>query len=433
MRQSLHLLIVDDDRRSALAGWHGGRWLLPLVETAERVRCPMAVLGWLKARGLWGEVVGQWLGRAQAHRLAMDWTVVVLARERLRAGGAALQWTSLTTLLASPALLAYQRFALSTIAATGEAPITAGPFGDTNWPEEMKRWAREVLAEPCVGPSLPHRLSAYEVVAELSTKGGRFFVKGLPPERVVEATVTMRAHDLAPDSFPRTVASAPRADGSLWWLMEACPGRALAENMTAARAADVAAAWIRVQRRIGEDGKLWSLVPAVEVPALERWLVDLLAAEGNQTDVDPCAVAIREVAGRVDPSRVPWAFVPCDLDPSNVIVDGNDVRFIDLDDAVVGPALLAVATFTRRVRRPSPEVADFLLNTCTHEWQPPIDFGEVWSSVSLLSRLVECHFGWKRMRLKTERGEIQGVLDLGRRSIVKRLVNACTAYGIGID
>lgn len=428
MRQTLHLLILDDECRSAIAAWYGSRWMLPVLEVAERVRAAFVVLQWLAAQGLRGEVVGQWLGRAQTINAAMDWIVVVRTR-RLSSVAlpAGVGWTPLHRLLSSPALLDYQHWVVKATAPTDDVLIARGPFATTTWPVEVKRWVRDVLGAPCDDPIVPHRISAYELVLECHTKRGRYFLKGLSSERAVEATITMRMHELAPQSFPRTVACATRADGSLWWLMEACPGQELAENVTAALSADVAAAHARVQQRVGSDETVRSLLPALDLSALARWTTEFLGAEGEVSVVERCALAIREASECIERTSVAWTWVACDLDPSNAIVHGRAVRFIDLDDSVVGPAPLAIATLARRIRRIAPESVGHLHHAYERAWQPALVIDERWSKFDRVSRVLECYLGWRRVCLKSERGEIHGFLDHARKLVASKIIKACTA------
>src|SRR5689334_14309184 len=77
MNQSLHVLIVDRERGTALVTRHCGRWLLPIVRSPERLRAGPLVLQWMADRGLRGRVVGQWVGRHSENGDSMDWLIVV--------------------------------------------------------------------------------------------------------------------------------------------------------------------------------------------------------------------------------------------------------------------------------------------------------------------------------------------------------------------
>src|SRR5437660_6431353 len=103
MQQCLHLLIVDRDRREALATRCGSRWLLPMLCGPERIRAGLLVSCWIAERGLGGAVIGQWLGRVSSTQQAMDWLVIVDARRSARAVAPPhTGWTPLECLKSSP-------------------------------------------------------------------------------------------------------------------------------------------------------------------------------------------------------------------------------------------------------------------------------------------------------------------------------------------
>src|SRR5437868_12343752 len=96
MLQTLHLLIVDEERGGALLTRYGRRWLMPVVCLPERVRPGPALLQWAAARGLSARFVGQWLGRAAPDGKAIDWLAVLASSaERAIVSAAGLEWLSL--------------------------------------------------------------------------------------------------------------------------------------------------------------------------------------------------------------------------------------------------------------------------------------------------------------------------------------------------
>jgi hypothetical protein len=114
-----------------------------------------------------------------------------------------------------------------------------------------------------------------------------------------------------------------------------------------------------------------------------------------------------------------------DLDPRNVLLSADgDVRFIDLDDSVFGPAPIAVATFTRRLKGVGAAWAPELYRVYERAWTPPLSIADRWPAFELVSTLVECFLDWERVRRKTARGEVFDVLDSARRRIARRLETA---------
>jgi hypothetical protein len=183
MRQLLHLLIVDADRRAALAATFGSRWLLPVVTCGERARGLPRVACWLAERGIHGDIAGQWLGRVT--RDATDWIVAIVAEPQQISRDPALEWRSFEALAADTPVLEYQQWALARTLARGALPSVAGPFGHLSWPEEARAWIGEATG-PAVTSLTPYRAGAHEVVLGADCANGRVYFKGLAGDRAIE-------------------------------------------------------------------------------------------------------------------------------------------------------------------------------------------------------------------------------------------------------
>jgi hypothetical protein len=214
MQQLLHLLIVDRDRREALATVHGSRWLLPIACCTERTRAGPVAARWLVEHGLAAHVIGQWLGRVTPANDAMDWLVVIDARP-LRGAAAPpdMRWMPLEHLQTSASLLDYQLWAVEK-AVRGDLPCVAGPFGSMTWFDEAREWMN-VIAGPLTDPPVCYKATPYEVVLGVAVPCGTVYFKGLTGDRVAEATLTSTLAGELPESFARTLALERRPDESV--------------------------------------------------------------------------------------------------------------------------------------------------------------------------------------------------------------------------
>ncbi|MGH9159494.1 MAG: hypothetical protein ACRD2X_05870 [Vicinamibacteraceae bacterium] len=240
----------------------------------------------------------------------------------------------------------------------------------------------------------------------------------------------MSLAEIAPDSFARTLALHSGPDGAVWWLMDGCPGVSLAQDPTLQSAVHVVEACARLQRRLSNTEVVD--LPVLDLVAACGWATSLLQ-ETCGNDAEPCA-AIERAFGEVN-NAVPACWIPLDLDPGNVLLDRDAVRFIDLDDSYIGPAPLAVATLVRRVQRSIPSLAEVAASGAIYDaylkaWAPARQPRIHWGAIDLLSRVLEDYLGWRRVVTMSERGEVHGLLDLARRRIAHRLARAAMRAGL---
>jgi hypothetical protein len=405
MQQVLHLLIVDRDKRAALTASYGSRWLLPVVTCAERARAAPIAARWAAERGAPGEVAGQWLGRVTED--GIDWLVVVAAQPQHLTPPPPLEWTPLDTLSSRASLVDYQPWAIGRAVQHDALPSVSGPFGNLSWPEDVQRWIGRA-AGSAVSSLTPYRVGAYEVVLGADCVDGRVYFKGLVEARAAEARLTQALAAAAPDSFARTIALERQADGSVWWLTAACPGCPGGDPHRAAQAL------ARVQQRTKTADRRSLALPALDLEAAARWASELLGDSGSGAIVRRrCAQALR--------ADVPAAWIPMDLDPANILVDAvRRVRFIDVDDSILGPAPLAMATLARRCADPT------LYRTYERSWSPPLARLE-WRDFEVAASVVESWLGWQRLWRNIERGEVFAPLDLVEARVRARLARAINA------
>ena len=400
MRQILHLLIVDRDRRTALAGRYGSRWLLPVIACGETTRAALLAARWCAQRGIGSDVAGQWLGRVG--RDATDWLVAIPGRSRDRNPDSTFEWISLDALSSDASVLDYQTWAIARSSRGCALPLVDGPFGNLDWPEAVRAWIGESTGSP---PSAwtPYRVSAHEVVLGAETARGRVYFKGLTADRASEAALTQTLAALAPDSFAHTLALDRPGDGSTWWLTGECAGRPERTYL-----AGPALARIQRMTAMAEDRL-----------ALQSLDVETAAAWAGALADDPATTAaIRRACGTTAGAGLPRAWMPMDLDPANVLVDDHGaVRFIDVDDSFFGPAPLAMAILAQRSGGGAPYRA------YEESWLPSLRAVD-WPAFEIASTVVQFWLGWKRLERNIARGEVFIDGDLASARVRARLIRA---------
>lgn len=429
MQQTLHILIVDCERGLALATCYGHRWMLPVLCAPERLRAGPHVLEHVAKQGIPGTFVGQWLGRLSQPPTpassTVDWLAVVRARDsatraRNRKATARLPgnrvWMPLRALRNLDSWIPYQQWAVRAATAT-ELPSVNGPFGSTTWVDEVREWVGFDRA-------VPLRASSHEVVLECQTAARRRFFKGLSGDRSTEATVTQRLSSVAPESFPRTLAVEAKPGPAVWWLMDACPGFPLDVDRPNQSVTAVAQKLAAVQSQIAKlTGEAILPLQFIDLPAVADWACHLVAEGCDRVTTPRLSEWIHRACDVTTRPEVPQSLVLPDLDPSNILVDGEEIRFIDLDGAGLAPAPMAVATLGRRL-------GSIDLNTlyrsyeAAMKWQP--DPRNSWRAFELMSFLLECHLGWTSMSIKTALGEIRDLEDFGRNSLRARVTRELT-------
>ena len=376
MRQRLHLLVVNCAQRTAHAARYGRRWLLPVIDCGEMVRAGPLVARWCAERDVATDVAGQWLGRVDDE--SVDWLMTVPAHPNARTDATSLEWISLDALANGMAVVDYQGWALRRSLERAALPSVDGPFGTLDWPERVRSWLENTLAVTPLAWT-PLRISAYEVVAGCETPRGRVYFKGLAADRLHEPIVTQRFAAIAPESFARTLAFEHGEDGTAWWLTAECRGRPADDPVR------VAIALARLQCRLQSV--------AHESPHLPR------------TDIS-----------RDEFTHLPQSWMPMDLDPSNVLIDGGEVRFIDLDDSFIGPAPQAMAAFARRCSRDTAAA----YRAYEQSWSPPLE-GLDWRGLEDAAITCQSQLGWIRLMRNVERGELTADLDALRNRVETRL------------
>jgi hypothetical protein len=405
MRQILHLLVVDASSGTALVSHYGTRWLLPVLTCAERARADPLAVRWAASRGISCDVVGQWLGRVNAQGL--DWLMVLNAAGLPQKADSQLKRTALPTLESTRAVVEYQGWALARALRDGPLPSMRGPFGSFGWLDDVKEWMASILG-PVSNTAISHlRSSPYEVVLRARTTRADLYFKGLTSERAVEARLTQAMAAVLPEHFARTLALDDRADRSVWWAAAACPGRSATE------AHRVASQLAAVQQRVVTQPQIRQNLRMLDFDAALRWGSELLSGAA-------CAEQLERRAHVVMTSSVPESWIPMDLDPTNVLLDGSGtVRFIDLDDSLLGPAPLAMALFAMRargMRAVACTASRSLCETYERSWAPRL--GDVdWPAFEAAATLLVAWLGWQRLERNIRFGQVYAARGLAETRI----------------
>jgi hypothetical protein len=400
MTQTLHLLILNRDRSAALARSFEARSLLPMIVCDERMRGSMAASRWLSTSGINGTVIGQWLGRAGRSGDTVDWLVVVSS-----SGGDAaptgLRWQSLK-MGDSIWMCDYQRWAIERTGVVAGSPATTGPFGNVDWLKAVTSWV-EAETAAAVRDVVPYKTTSYEVVLRLSTCHGDVFFKGLSSARASEAHLTSALGAICPAHFAQTLALDVRPDGTAWWLTGACPGASLSSTPTPESVARVATAYTAVQKHIAACGlsRISPWCPVLEIEEPMSCIGELIGAKDI---AHRCRDRLQSACEAMSDPRIDISWIPLDIAPSNILLHGDAVRFIDLDESFMGPAPLALAMLARRLG--------------ANRGRGPCE---------VIASVLEAWLGWRRVRAMTAREEVVGVPDIARHRLATRLVAELTA------
>jgi hypothetical protein len=396
MTQTLHLLVVDRDRRAALGRALGTGALLPILVCDERVRGSLAVARWLSTMGIEGRVIGQWLGRAAALSDTIDWLVVVLSSPVSR-DFSGLCWRPLRQLRETLSLCEYQEWAIDNCVNSAGSVGVDGPFGCIDSFDHVTAWV-EATTGSAVREIVTYKATSYEVVIRFTTRHGDVFFKGLSCARENEAHLTSALATICSERFAETVALDVRPAGTAWWLTRACKGVSLSTASTPENVGRVAAAYAEVRQRVAAFGlrRISQWCPVLDVEEAICCINDLIGAKDI---TQRCRVRLQSASEAVRDPSIDISWIPLDLAPGNVLLDGDVVRFIDLDESFIGPAPLGLAMLTRR-----------------------LDANRSCGPCDIIALVLEAWLGWRRVRAMTARGELVGVLDIARRRLAKRLV-----------
>src|SRR5262249_35076316 len=155
-----------------------------------------------------------------------------------------------------------------------------------------------------IAVSRPFRAAPHEVVLEIRAGAARLFFKGLAGNRDAEPRVTAALATLAPESFARTIALERQPDGSVRWLLEACPGSSLARRWTLGCAARGARACAQLQQRAVNSVAVNRALPPIALSSAFEWAMHSL--ERSLSDgADECRAAIARAGADLNAARIP--------------------------------------------------------------------------------------------------------------------------------
>ncbi len=429
MNQALHLLFVDVDRANVLVTWTHGRWLLPILILNERVRPGPYVAAWAGGIGIRARMVGQWLGRPSPNSSSIDWLAVSeVVGGSLHAGAGSFRWLPIHDLASSSCWEAYQRWALTEVGAPDALPSVAGPFGTVSWLRDVEDWVADVLGTPLV-ETVPYRTTAHAVAVGFATSRGRVFLKGTSVESGRNVRSVYELCKEHPGSFAATLAFCPRPDRSVWWLTSECPGAALADESSVENIARVAAACGQLQRTALRDmPEIVARLPQVDTGALAQWGKALLfdfRAEGTlelyERSIERACAAVASIDSH--------SLIHVDVDPSNVFLQENEVRFIDLDDLHRGPSPLIASMFADTLGRAGigpceyPTLSQVVYDAYERDLPSTSGLKYLWPALRVVSTLFTSHLSWTRVQIKVQQGEVHGVDNCVRAALARYVVN----------
>lgn len=424
MDQTLHLLIVDRDSGTACATDRAGRWMVPMLVAPERARPGPLVAAWAAGRGLAGQFAGQWLGRMAPSHDAVDWLAVFCARNLTAPLG--LQRLPLDALVTGRSWIDYQTWAIQAAVGRNPLPHVAGPFGSVGWIDDVLGWVGQVAPDGIQSKAIvaPARATSHEVSLSIDTGRERLYFKGASQDRASELTAQIAVARWCPASFPRTLAAETRADGSTWWLMTECPGVPLAGTIGPGAVGQVVHALANVQRRL--PARLPCDQQAIlEIDSLTEWAGECV----EQTGQTLAPASLDALRGRWNllSATTPMGWIPTDVDPSNVLIAGDNVRFVDVGESFRGPVPLALAGLARRLK-PGGRWSCDAREIYERAWTPPLTLEAWWPLVECMSLLIECRSSWTRVVASHEQGEIYGLLDHVRARLATRVVRATVEF-----
>jgi hypothetical protein len=381
-------------------------------------------------------VLGQWFGRVASEAKSVDW-LAVCALSTVSGTAAESEWVPVRSLLSSPAWVDYQQWSVVRTLSGGGTPTAGGPFGAMTWLDDVLRWVRAVLGLSVDIPSesvIPLRVTAHEVVLELGTPAGRVFFKGLSAGRASEAYLTMAMSHLVPEAFARTRAVELRNDGTIWWLMDACPGTPLSRDANPALLSRIVEDCAQVQDRVSHASlSVRQFLPSMDLRGTAEWAVQFLADVADDPALPDISAAIIDACERVRVADVLQSWVPADLDVNNVLIAPNSTCFIDLDDSWYGPAPLAIARLCRRLpsalRAGTIDLVAHLRRVYEGSWISGVPAHGDWPAFDMVSTVIECHSAWQRVILAVERGDIHGILDVAKARLARQLGDAARRRG----
>ena len=410
MRQLLHVVAVNR-RGNVLAQSSRGRWLLPVVACAERIRAPLAVAGWLRDRGLRGFVVGQWAGRIDTAGSTIDWLVVV-SLDAESPPPFPCSWFRVDRLHPSDALFEYDGWAIDRITSNGEIGVR-GPFGTLTWIDQVSAWVSRAAGSRCE-PLACFRASSYEVVVAYAWRASTLFFKGVAADCAIQAVAEIEAARVVSAPFPATIAHERRCDGSIWRLTAGCPGNALVHSLneitTMRAAADVA----RLQRDLQHDMGLRTALPAADLNRVRLTTASLVARHGARDVPDDVDAAFEEVAS-IEPG---WT--PLDPDPANIFISDRSLQYFDLDAHLAAPPLaigVLSQRLTRYAARGDGRFREKVRQAYADAWHTRVP----WPAVETIAEIVDLTMGWERVQRNAARGEVSGSLRVIERRIASRV------------
>jgi hypothetical protein len=423
-----HLAVVDAGTGRLLLDPRSSG--LPIVATDAPIRIGSWLTAWLGNHHLDGAPRWMWFGRCDPAHTICDWLVVAEIRPPA-AFVAANAWID----LARPAPLeeAYQRDAIEVLRLATRYPGAFGPYADPSIWQALDDFTRsfrtisnqaDVAARPRVHKVTPTRLAAS--CRRGPDSGECIYIKGSTERTSVEREVLGILSTLSPDASPRVLAE---HDG---WRLQilADAGPPLGATADPVILDRVIATYAGVQTRWFLADPTLRTIPSLTCETLWRRVLAFLSLHrGPHADaVDTILAAASDAYEELCQADYPLSIVHIDPTANNIRLDGETVRFIDFENAVVAPAPLGCELMLARLERaaaawPSQLSAD-LRRTYAAQWQELVPGMRVpiWSEhLRLLAKVMVATIHWSVLCERVETGEWAGSLERVWSTGIERL------------
>jgi hypothetical protein len=428
-----HLAILDLARHAILTDPRSTS-PLPIITAPGRTRAVVWLSRWMHESKIHGALLWSWLGRANATLTECDWLLVV----NLDPGEqsmSSLQWNDISS--ADAPGDEYQQLALRIVREAIASPGIFGPYANpVIWPT-LASFVQSSCTETATGtgpglePIEQHRykvtptrlVASYRCVRDSERT---VFLKGCVDPSSNERAILSHLREIAPWASARVLAQ--HADLGLLLLDEAGP--ALGRTTDCGVLERVMMAFADLQHQwamaAAHAPSVTTFTHETSWQAVARFLCR--GGSAQRASTDSLRTAARRAWERLADDDEPLSLIHIDPTVNNVRVDGDEVRFIDFEHAIVGPAPLAceliLARFEHAHHSWPNALSDHLRMTYAARWarllgRPRVSRCD--EGLRLLAQLLVAATHWRVLCERLESGEWSGPLDAVWLKAITRL------------
>lgn len=423
-----HLAVVDAGTGRLLLDPRSSG--LPIVATDAPIRIGSWLTAWLRSHHLDGAPRWMWFGRSDPAHTVCDWLVVA---EILPPASFVASNVWLDSDRPASVEDRYQRDALDILRLSARYPGAFGPYADSRLWRALDDLARpfkaistqaDASARPRVFKVTPTRLAA--AFRRGPDSGECIYAKGSTERTSVEREVLGILNTLCPDASPRVLAE---HDG---WRLQilADAGPPLGATADPVMLDRVIATYAGVQARWFLANPTLRTIPSLTCETLwTRVLAFLSLHRGPHADtVDTILAAASDAYEELCRADYPLSIVHIDPTANNIRLDGETVRFIDFENAVVAPAPLGCELMLARLERAAAawpaQLSARLRRTYAARWQELVPGRRCpfWQEHQrLLAKVMVATIHWSVLCERVESGEWAGSLERVWSAGIERL------------